>query len=170
MELPVQQAEGLRDYFLMTLENEHKATMAVIEHVPEDKLDYKPHDGLMAFGDLAFHIYTTGAWFADISATGKADFEAAGKAPDTPTGKAALLEACNQMNQQLREKVAAAPGEILAQGVEFGNFGTFPAVTFTDWHQRHLIHHRGQLTTYLRMMGAKVPATYGDSIDYPMTM
>jgi uncharacterized damage-inducible protein DinB len=61
------------------------------------------------------------------------------------------------------------PGDKLTQNLSFGPMN-FPAVMFLDIMNRHSIHHRGQLSTYLRPMGSKVPAIYGGSADEPMKM
>ncbi len=164
-----QEAAALRDKLLDTLNADHKGMCAVIEHVPDEKLTYTPHDGLRPFAELAHHIYGTNLWFGGIMKAGKAEF---GETPtvDVPTTKAALLDACNGMHEQMLGLSKSLSGEQLAKPIAFFNYGEFPAVTFLEWSHDHLIHHRGQLTTYLRIMGAKVPALMGDSIDYPLSM
>ena len=164
------QAALMRDGLLGKLENEHKATIAMIEHLPEDKLTYTPSDKLRSFADLTFHIYNVGVWFTDTMVKGEADFSDGGDKPETPGTKTALIEACQKLNQQVAKTAADVSPDALTKDVPFGDFGTFPAVSYLDWHISHLIHHRGQLSVYLRMMGAKVPATYGDSLDYPLNM
>lgn len=164
------QAAAMRDSMLGKLENENKGMLAVLEHLPEDKLQYKPHEKLKTFAELTHHIYATGTWFTTIMETGKADFTGGGEGPPVPGTKAALIEACRKMSREMAEKAASLSAETLAKEIPFGNFGTYPAVAYLDWHLNHLIHHRGQLTVYLRTMGAKVPAIYGDSLDYPLMM
>jgi uncharacterized damage-inducible protein DinB len=109
-------------------------------------------------------------WFTTIIESGEVDFSAGDEKPETPGTKTALIEACQKLNQQVTSMAANASPDALTKDITFGDFGTFPAVAFLDWHISHLIHHRGQLSVYLRMMGAKVPATYGDSLDYPLNM
>ena len=110
-----------------------------------------------------------GTWFTNVAATGDTSFPE-GDPPPAPTTKQELIGACAAMNQQLLKQAADTDPETLAKDIEFHNFGMIPAVGFIDWHISHLIHHRAQLGMYLRLMGAKVPATYGDSLDYPLNM
>ena len=163
------QAGFTRDGLLAKLENEQKATMAMLEHLPDDKLTYTPNEKLRPFNELANHIYMVGTWFTNVAATGDTSFPE-GDPPPAPATKQELIDACAAMNQQLTKQAADTDPETLAKDIEFHNFGTIPAVGFIDWHVSHLIHHRAQLGMYLRMMGAKVPATYGDSLDYPLNM
>jgi len=66
--------------------------------------------------------------------------------------------------------VKAMPAEKLAQTIPaFGMFN-LPAAVYLGFVNNHSIHHRGQLATYLRPMGAKVPSIYGGSFDEPMSM
>ena len=67
--------------------------------------------------------------------------------------------------QQDLARLAAAPAEALIKIVDFRGLFQLPAVAFLDFSMRHIVHHRGQLSTYLRPMGAKVPAIYGESYD-----
>lgn len=164
------QATFMRDGLLAKLEGEHKRTMAILEHVPEDKLDYRPDERLRPFGELAYHIYTVGTWFTGMAASGEVVPVSEGEPTPAPKTKPELLDACRKLNQQITKMAAAAPGEKLAKDVTLPIFGTFPAVTYLDVHISHLIHHRAQLGMYMRLMGAKVPAVYGDSLDYPLDM
>jgi uncharacterized damage-inducible protein DinB len=59
-------------------------------------------------------------------------------------------------------------GEQLAKEIKFYMFN-LPAVSYLNFAQVHSIHHRGQLSVYLRPMGAKVPSIYGGSADEPIT-
>ena len=170
MSMTTDQATTIRHWMLAKLENEHKATMAVLDHVPEDKLGYTPADKLRPFGELMLHPYQAGMFFAGIMETGKLDLSGGGdrEKPEVPGTKKALAAACHELNRATIEKVSSFPVEALVQNVDMGNYGTFPAITMLDWHVSHIVHHRAQLTVYLRTLGAKVPATYGDSLDYPL--
>jgi len=170
MNLDPKQAVALRDRFLMKLDVEHTGTKRVIEHVPDDKLGYTVDERVRGFAALATHIYDTGMWFGAIMEKGTASFEGGPPKPEVPATKAALVELADARTETLVGLVKGLSEEQLARDVQFFNFGAFPGVMYLDWHISHLIHHRGQLTAYLRAMGAKVPPVYGDSADYPMTM
>ncbi|MBM3756134.1 MAG: hypothetical protein FJW38_19370 [Acidobacteria bacterium] len=61
-------------------------------------------------------------------------------------------------------------GEALASERNFFGAFNFPAVVYLNWANIHSIHHRGQLSAYLRSMGGKVPSIYGGSADEPFQM
>ena len=169
MGLDPNQAVAMRDGMLMKLNMEHEGTKKVIDHLPDDnKLSYTPHEKVRNFAALSTHIYDTGMWFAAIMDKGSASFEGEAPKPEIPTTKKELLDLANTRTEQFISTVKSLTPEQLTKEIEFFTFGSFPAVTFFDWHLSHMIHHRGQLTTYLRTMDAKVPALYGDSADYPM--
>ena len=63
------------------------------------------------------------------------------------------------------EKLAALPADALTKVLDFRGLFQLPAVAYLDFSIRHIVHHRGQLSVYLRPMGAKVPAIYGESYD-----
>ncbi len=70
----------------------------------------------------------------------------------------------------LLERVKSLTPEQLATPVNFMNFANLPAVIYIGWWANHMIHHRGQLSTYLRAMNAHVPSIYGGSADEPYGM
>lgn len=170
MKLDAWAAASMRDRLLANLESENQAMLAVIEHLPEEKLGFKPHDKLRPFGALAAHVYNVGMWFVDIAEKGAPDFAAAAASPPAPRSKAELLETCAQLGREILRKVSDLPESALVREVPFAKLGTYQGVTYVDWHLAHMIHHRAQLALYLRMMGAKVPAIYRDSLDYPMKL
>jgi uncharacterized damage-inducible protein DinB len=148
------------------LAGEHRTTIAVVKHALDDKLGYSPHEKMRSFSELSQHIYLAGVWFADIMTTGKVDFGAEGK-PEPQTKKDALLAKCEALNRETINKISHLSPEALARPVEFPSMGPFASVIYLGWHLHHLIHHRGQLSVYLRLMGAKVPSIYGPTLDYP---
>jgi uncharacterized damage-inducible protein DinB len=99
--------------------------------------------------------------------SGKVDFVSGTDNSHGPKTKEQLISSCDALNRQVANRVQALLPEDLARIIEFPGYGPFPAVTYMSWHLDHLIHHRGQLTVYLRLMGAKVPRVYGPSLDYP---
>ena len=169
MSIDPARAAGRRAMMLGRLTSEHRTTLSVIEHAPEDKLDFAPHPQSRPFRILALHIYQAGIWFVTIMESGKVDLVSRTDSSPEPKTKEELITRCDVLNRQVANRVQALPHEDLARIIEFPGYGPFPAVTYLGWHIDHLIHHRGQLTVYLRLMGAKVPQVYGPSLDYPMT-
>ena len=165
MSIEVAQTVSVRAALLGQLTAEHHTTRSVIEHVLDDQLSFAPDPRVRGFGELALHIYQTGQWFVETMERGELTEHPA--ALTVPNNKSELLGQCDGLNRDIANRANALTAERLARIIEFPKVGPFPAVTYLGWHLNHTIHHRGQLTVYLRLMGAKVPSIYGPSLDYP---
>ena len=95
---------------------------------------------------------------------GAFDFTNSARTPELKTS-ADIARWYAETTRQDLERLAAAPADVLLKIVDFRGLFQLPAVAFLDFSMRHIVHHRGQLSTYLRPMGAKVPAIYGESYD-----
>lgn len=151
---------------------EAKNSRRMLEAVPDDGLDFKPHEKSWTLGQLASHIAETPSWLGamqqdsfDMADAGGGDYQ-----PYVATSKEDLLATF--------DKNAASVGEILG-----GRDDDFMNATWTmtagdkvlmkaPRHAavrsiliHHVIHHRGQLSVYLRLAGAQVPPTYGPTAD-----
>jgi uncharacterized damage-inducible protein DinB len=118
---------------------------------------------------LAWHIASSEMWFMDGVLAGQFTF---GGDPGRPEGINTGTEIAAWYEKEFADHVArleAMSGEDLVKDVQFAMFND-PAVTYLSFAIRHSVHHRGQLSAYLRPMGAKVPAIYGGSADEPMEM
>jgi len=155
-------AKGLLDFLLPQIEQEFATTRKVLAAVPADTCAYKPSEKCMTAIELANHIATSEAFFLQGVVNGAFDW----KQTEFKT-PAEVLAFCDQTIPPLFAQVAALPAEKLAQTISFAIF-TEPAVGYLNLHLKHTIHHRGQLSAYLRPMGAKVPSIYGPSADEPV--
>ena len=154
-------AKGLRDYLLPQLQQEFATTRKVLAAVPADRCDYKPSDKCMSGLELAAHIALAETFFLRGVINGA--FEWKQLELKTP---ADVLAYYDETVPPLMAQVGSLSGERLAQGIAFASFNQ-PAVTYLSFDLSHGIHHRGQLSAYLRPMGAKVPSIYGPSADEP---
>jgi uncharacterized damage-inducible protein DinB len=147
------------------LKNEWKTTSKVIAAVPNGQRDYKPDANGRSAWDLATHIAAADVWFLDGVINGRFD-NPDEKAPAAdPAGVSAWYE--REFPARLN-KVLSLPDEKLTQTIDF--FGMkMPAVQYLMITLVHMVHHRGQLSSYLRPMGGKVPSIYGGSYDEPWT-
>jgi len=161
---PDQATFVLQDVFLPTLENEHQVTKKVIQAIPTDKSDYRPDQISKSALELAWHIAVTEMRFLDAVVAGAFDFTPRPR-PESIRNSADLLAWYEEQFASHVETVANLSGEQLARIVDFRGVLQMPAVMFIGLATRHSVHHRGQLSTYLRPMGAKVPAIYGESYD-----
>jgi uncharacterized damage-inducible protein DinB len=160
-----EQAKGLSEFLLAAIEQESATTRKIIAAVPADKADYRPHPTNKSALELAVHIPTSEVWFLNGIAAGKFPME---EGPSFNTPAEALAWYDREFPAAVA-KVRAMSGDQLAAVVDF--FGMkFPNVMYLNFCQVHSIHHRGQLSAYLRPMGAKVPSIYGGSADEPFQM
>lgn len=158
-----EKAKELADFLLGNIEHEFATSRKVIAAVPADQCGYKPSEKCMTALELAIHIVAAEVFFLQGVLNGKFDW----KQPEykTPADVLSNYEAAvPPLLQQLRE----APAEIFAKQIPFAHWND-AAVNYLSLHLRHTVHHRGQLSAYLRPMGAKVPSIYGPSADEPRT-
>ena len=160
-----QDAKVIADFLLAQGDQEMALTTRVFQAVPAGRLDYRP-DGLSktALG-LLRHITLEDEWILDAVATG-----AFGPLPDDSDACGILTPADATTRYQERipaaaTRVRALSGDELLREVDLFGMVKMPAVAFLSLMQRHSAHHRGQLSSYLRAMGGKVPEIYGPTAD-----
>jgi uncharacterized damage-inducible protein DinB len=164
-QMTADQATFLLGIFMGTLSKESVATKNVIAAIPADKGDYKPDDYSKCSLELARHIAAAEARLTSIPIEGKFDPSGPSPIPEsvkTPAELAAWYE--QSMADKLQKLQALTPAQ-LTNVVDFRGLVQLPAVMYLEFASNHSIHHRGQLSAYLRAMGSKVPAIYGDSYD-----
>ena len=164
MSLQPEQALFLREGAVRTLKTEQPITQRVIEAIPLDKGDYRPDEIAKTALDLAWHIVSAEHRFTDAVIKGAFDFTNTGR-PAALTNSAAIARWYAETSQQDLAALAAMSAGGLMKIVDFRGMFQLPAVAFLAFSMNHVIHHRGQLSMYLRPMGAKVPAIYGESYD-----
>jgi uncharacterized damage-inducible protein DinB len=153
---------------LQELETEADATRRVLERVPDDCLDWKPHAKSLTLGQLAMHVATLPGAIAEVSTR---DFDMNTVIPrPSATSAAELLAVLEESLAQARTVLAAMDDAALASPWRMRDGDrevlTMPrSALLRSVMLNHWYHHRGQLTVYLRQTGALVPAVYGDSAD-----
>ncbi len=160
---PQQASDILNLVYLPNLKNEHRLTKAVIEAVPSNKGDYRPDANSMTAFELARHIAGSEMMFMDAVATGEFVFKP--RLPESVETAAEIVPWYEEQFAQSLDALTKLSSEQLAKEVDFRGFMQQPAVLYLNFLLHHSIHHRGQLTTYLRPMGSKVPNLYGESYD-----
>ena len=153
-----------RDYMLDALRREQPVTQRVVEAIPVDKGDYRPDAVGKSALELAWHIVGAEHRFMDAVVTGAFDFSNSGRPVDL-TNSAEVARWYVGTFQDDISRLAALSAEQLMKTVDFRGLFQLPAVVYLHTASIHSIHHRGQLSMYLRPMGAKVPAIYGESYD-----
>ena len=160
-------ASALRDTMLGGLANEVETTKKVLAAIPDSKNDYRPEPNARTAWELAWHIANTDIQFldgiADLNFTMANPAEA-----DKPKTSAELVAWYDRNFKRASARVRTLSGEQLATSIDFMGVFNFPAAIYIGLLNNHSIHHRGQLATYLRPMGAKCPSIYGPSFDTPL--
>jgi uncharacterized damage-inducible protein DinB len=146
------------------LANESRTTRTVLAAVPNGNLDYRPDRCAKSANELLRHIAAADNLFLKTVIDG-AFVPGSVKVPEdakTPQEIADWYETEHAKNLRAVGELSA---EQLVRIVDFRGSFQRPAWTFLQFGLVHAIHHRGQLSTYLRPMGGKVPAIYGESYD-----
>jgi uncharacterized damage-inducible protein DinB len=162
----------MTELFLSEIEREGQRSRRALEQVPAGKMDWKPHDKSMAFGPLVQMVATMPSWFALMINMNELDIapkDGPQLRPPAMNTSAELISALDKTLQDARaafqgttEDHLMKPWRLLAGG---------KVVLEAPRHEmirdaiNHLAHHRGQMTVYLRLLGATVPALYGPSAD-----
>src|SRR6266542_5198384 len=149
---------------LPSLAAEHPVTERVIAAIPADQGDYSPDAVTRSAIDLAWHIVTAENRFLEAVAAGAFDL--------TPLPRPDFVRTGDDVNRWYAgrfpaniERLKELSADQLIKTIDFRGLFQFPAVVYLQLGLNHSIHHRGQLSMYLRPMGAKVPSIYGESYD-----
>jgi uncharacterized damage-inducible protein DinB len=161
-----EQATFTAHMFADGLEREYATTRKVLAAVPEGNKDYRPDENSRTAFSLASHIASSDVWFLNGILKGEFVPE-----PDKTFRSVAEIVAFYEREfPAALAKMKALSPEKLAQSIPFFGMFNLPAAAYLSFLNNHSIHHRGQLCTYLRPMGSKVPNIYGGSFDEPMQM
>jgi uncharacterized damage-inducible protein DinB len=162
----------LQKFLLEELEREVKRSRRALEQVPDGKYEWKPHDRSMIFGYLSDMVATIPNWIAMQILKDELDIAPAGGSTmrqEPNKTSAALVAALDTAAAAARDALEGTtddhlrtPWQLKARGAVVQEAPRFEMIQDTI---NHWAHHRGQMTVYLRLMGAKVPALYGPSAD-----
>lgn len=158
--------------FLGELENEAKVTRAVLERVPAEKFDWKPHEKSMTMGRLAVHVAEMFGWTKEVCKSDVLDFATMDLTPFEPKTNEELLTFFDDHIANARSIIAETSDETFLTNWTMRNgeevYLTLPKVAVVrTFVMNHIIHHRGQLSVYLRLNDIPVPSMYGPSADDP---
>jgi uncharacterized damage-inducible protein DinB len=159
---------AIKDALLAEYDHEMAATRKVLERLPDDRLAWKPHAASRSMGALAQHMAGLPGWGDLILDRFKADVGAIPDA-DEPVSRSAILARFDDARSRTRKLLDKTDAELAAMwsltrdGHEV--FSLPRCAAFRTFVLSHLVHHRGQLSVYLRLNGVPVPALYGPSAD-----
>ncbi|HWW74364.1 MAG TPA: DinB family protein [Pyrinomonadaceae bacterium] len=152
------------------LRQEAKTTRRILERVPEGSFDWKPHEKSMTLGRLAGHVAELPSLVAPALTQDELNFASGAYKPFAPTSTAELLEKFDSTVNAAVELLSGQTDERmndqwrLASGDQ--TLFTGPrVVALRALALNHVVHHRGQLSVYLRLLNVPVPSIYGPSAD-----
>jgi len=162
----------LTEFFREQLDREVERSRKALEQVPDGKYDWKPHEKSMIFGYLADMVATMPSWLAmavnrdelDVAPTDGSTMK-----QEPKETSAALVSALDKSAADARAALEKTTDDHLMTSWRLLAGGK--VVMETPRHEviqdtiNHWSHHRGQMTVYLRLLGAKVPSVYGPSAD-----
>jgi len=160
-------AEFAQGYCAMMIDGimrEAEVTKKVIAAVPDAVASYRPDPNARTARELAWHLANSDIQFLDGIADLKFNMETPDHKPETSAELVAWYD--TNMKRGVARVAAMTPQQLLTS-INFFNVFNLPAVLYLGFLNNHSIHHRGELATYLRPMGSKVPSIYGGSYDEP---
>ncbi len=159
--------------FIAELEEEAKSTRKVLERVPVEKSDWKPHEKSMPLGRLATHVAELPGWITSVLSTDEMDFAKIEYKPKIAKTTAELLEIFEDNYSKGLKSLKDAKDEDFFKNWTLRNgeqiYFTLPKIAvIRSVGYNHLYHHRGQLTVFLRLNDVPLPGIYGPTADEPM--
>ena len=164
----------ITELLIAELDQEAIGSRKALEHVPEGKNDWKPHEKSMPLGSLATMVANMPAWIDMIVKMDEIDINPAGGPKFKPEPWKTRQDLLNQLEASLKkgrqtltdttdDHLFNTRWRLLSGGKQLMEMSRYEAIRETVLN--HLAHHRGQLTVYLRLNGETVPAIYGPSAD-----
>jgi uncharacterized damage-inducible protein DinB len=151
------------------MEQEFVSTKALLELVPEEKLEFKPHEKAMTLGQLAFHVAESPGRNLVFAKDGQVDATVITKHP-IPNSKNEILEVFKKTSNLVNSILTDNNVEWLSNNwnlnVSDKTIASMPTEVFLrTFVLNHWYHHRGELATYLRILDIKLPSIYGPTAD-----
>jgi len=161
---------AIKDTLLPEFDHEMALARKVIERVNNEKFSWQPHEKSMTLGRLATHVAEIPMWGFTILNDAEFNMVAGDYKPVPAASVADILALLDAQVTRIRAVLDAKSDAELTSPWTFKADGkevfTMPRVAaWRAWVMNHMIHHRGQLSVYLRQTGSRVPSIYGPSAD-----
>lgn len=161
---------SLSETLLEELQHESLGTRRILSRVPADKLGWQPHEKSMTLGRLAAHIAEIPGWLFETIKQEELDFATADFTPTPLDDKDALMQAFEKNLAKGLSALQGVDNDSMLQTwtLRHGEHIIFrmPRIgVVRGMVLNHMVHHRGQLSVYLRLLNIPVPGMYGPSAD-----
>jgi len=162
---------AIRDMLLPEFDEEMKNTRKLLERLPDQLSDYKPHPKSMAMNRLAGHVAELAGWAKETFTREVLEFDMDNYVPFEPKSRQEVLDAFDKNAKAGREALAAAKDEDFPviwslKDTKGNTILSMPrAACYRGMVMSHMIHHRAQLGVYLRLNEIEIPGMYGPSAD-----
>ncbi len=163
---------SIAQQFLAELKQEAANTRKLLEVIPFEKAEFKPHEKSMTLLMLASHVTEINGWWKECLTMDELDFAKDSGKPKVYESTADLVAWHDELVKKAEQILLSTADEVFAQPWTMRQgeiiFFTLPKhVVVRTWCLNHLYHHRGQLTVYLRLLNVPVPGMYGPTADFP---
>ena len=160
---------AIKDGLLAEFDHEMGTTRKLLERAPDDRLRWQPHPKSMTLGGVCTHLANLPNWGGSILADASYDLESAPPDIDARNSRADILSLFDESSRRTRAALDKSDAELVAPWtLKRGGHQLFtmPKVAaFRTFVLYHSVHHRGQLSVYLRLNDIPVPSIYGPSAD-----
>lgn len=170
METSAAMSQNLADALIAEMEQEALVTRKCLERIPADQFNWKPHEKSMEFGRLAVHVAEMFGWTEAAIQHPELDFAKMDYKPLEPATTEDLLAFFDRIVAESIDVLRNATDDVFMENWSLRNgetvYFTMPKISvMRSMVMNHIIHHRGQLSVYLRLNDIPVPSIYGPSAD-----
>ena len=165
-----QSSNNIAAALIAEMEHEAATTRTCFERIPAEKFGWKPHEKSMEFGKLASHVAEMFGWTPVTLQNSELDFSKMDYKPFEPQSSEDLLDFLDKNVAEAIDTLRNTPDEVFIENWTMRNgetvYFTMPKVAvMRSFVMNHIVHHRGQLSVYLRLNDIAVPSIYGPSAD-----
>lgn len=170
METATAKSYNIANGLLGEIDHEAATTRKILERIPAEKFDFKPHEKSMTMSRLAAHVAEMFSWVTETCKTSEMDFAKIDYKPFEPKTTAELVEYFEKCVDEATEALKNTSDEQMKEPWTLRNgeqiYFTLPKINnLRTMCMNHIWHHRGQLSVYLRLNDIPVPSIYGPSAD-----
>lgn len=159
-----------KEMWLQTRQMELQTTIKVLKAVPTNRLDYKPHEKSRSVRELAW-TFAMEEGFLNMIINGKIEMDGLGAPPPPPATMDEIISTLEKSCKDSNDRISSLPDDTFNSMMDFftepGKMAPMRKGDLLWMMVMDHVHHRGQMSVYLRLVGGKVPSIYGPTADEP---